>query len=187
MNIIIVHGIFGSPEENWFPWLKLNLEKHGQTVYVPRLPSDPHQGYQHWKEAFLKQVPLFDKDTILVGHSLAPVFLEHIVQESSSAVGASFFVSGFMHMIGIPEFDRVYPTFFDFTPNYTLLKKLLGQIHCYYGSDDPYVKQEYLADFAKQLGVIPTIIHGGKHLNTESGWTEFPLLLKDIIEYINTH
>ncbi len=27
MNFFIIHGIYGHPEENWFPWLKKELEK----------------------------------------------------------------------------------------------------------------------------------------------------------------
>jgi len=31
MNFFIFHGIYGNPEENWFPWLKKELEKKGFT------------------------------------------------------------------------------------------------------------------------------------------------------------
>ena len=35
---IIIHGSYGNPNENWFPWLKMELEKIGYKVFVPVLP-----------------------------------------------------------------------------------------------------------------------------------------------------
>ena len=40
-NAFIFHGTEGYPEENWFPWLKQNLEDLGYQVYVPHFPSPP--------------------------------------------------------------------------------------------------------------------------------------------------
>ena len=40
-NVIIIHGTEGYPEENWFPWLKKNLEERGYNVTVPQFPSPP--------------------------------------------------------------------------------------------------------------------------------------------------
>jgi hypothetical protein len=32
---IIIHGTGGSPDENWFPWMKTQLEEQGYRVFVP--------------------------------------------------------------------------------------------------------------------------------------------------------
>jgi hypothetical protein len=37
-NIFIIHGSYGYPEENWFPWLKKELSKLGHRVFVPKFP-----------------------------------------------------------------------------------------------------------------------------------------------------
>ena len=38
---IIIHGTEGYPEENWFPWLKSELEIIGYQTFVPQFPSPP--------------------------------------------------------------------------------------------------------------------------------------------------
>ncbi len=38
-NYIIVHGSFGSPFVNWFPWLRNELENRNLEVYTPDFPT----------------------------------------------------------------------------------------------------------------------------------------------------
>ena len=68
MNVIIVHGSFGSPEENWFPWLKEELEKFGVKVLVPKFPTPEGQSLENWLKAFEECRQHLNEETILVGH-----------------------------------------------------------------------------------------------------------------------
>ena len=63
-DVIILHGTMGSPEGNWFPWLKSQLE-NDYNVYVPRFPTPDNQSKETWCAALRDQAPIFGKDTIL--------------------------------------------------------------------------------------------------------------------------
>ena len=49
---IIAHGIYGNPDENWFPWFKEKLEKLGIETYVPFFPTKDNLKPKDWWEAF---------------------------------------------------------------------------------------------------------------------------------------
>lgn len=48
----IIHGVGGHPEENWFPWLKKELEKIGYRVFVPKFPTPEGQTLTNWLKTF---------------------------------------------------------------------------------------------------------------------------------------
>ena len=85
-KVFIIHGTEGYPEENWFPWMKSELEEKGCEVIVPQFPSPPVVAAKisEWFDVFKPYQQTLDENTILIGHSLGGVFtlriLEHLKQ-----------------------------------------------------------------------------------------------------------
>ncbi|MCF7831191.1 alpha/beta hydrolase, partial [Candidatus Gracilibacteria bacterium] len=55
-KVIIVHGIEGHKNENWFPWLEKELKSKGITVWNETLPSPENPVAEEWIQAVLGQV-----------------------------------------------------------------------------------------------------------------------------------
>jgi predicted alpha/beta hydrolase family esterase len=181
-KIIIIHGSYGNPEENWFPWLSEELEKKGFTTIRPKLPTPENQNLKVWLKEFKKQVGDLSPNTILVGHSLAPAFILNILQAGSDSIYGTILVSPFICKLGLPDFDKVNKSFIRGPFNWEKIKKYAGKIITFGGNDDPYVPIQAMNDVSSFLGTQLIIINKGGHLNTSAGYSTFPLLRDTILE-----
>ena len=72
-NALILHGISGSPRENWFPWLKDELERKGWKVWVPDLPQSEKPSIERYNDFIFSSGWKFDEDSVVIGHSAGAV------------------------------------------------------------------------------------------------------------------
>jgi hypothetical protein len=121
-KIFIIHGAYGHPNENWFRWLKNELEKEGVDVYVPKFPTPKGQTLENWLKVFEKYLWLLDENTIMVGHSLGPAFILNVLELVNKSIRAAFMVAPFVDKLGIPEFDEINKTFTDKEFNWEKIK-----------------------------------------------------------------
>jgi len=177
-NYIILHGSFGSCEGNWFPWLKEKLEEKNLKVEVPQMPVGVgNQNYENWSSEFSKLD--INENTIIIAHSIAPVFVCKYLINNKIKVKKLIFVCGFNNYLGInEEFDTVNkPMFID---NLSDVKEYCNDIVCYYSDNDPYVKFEVEKDFADTISNRQYVVEGAGHINSESGYTKFEDILKEV-------
>ena len=76
----MIHGAYGSPDENWFPWLKKSLESLGYEVVIPKFPTPAGQTLTNWTKVFKPYLSEIDEDSIFIGHSLGPAFIMSILE-----------------------------------------------------------------------------------------------------------
>jgi len=180
MNYIILHGSFGSSNGNWFPWLRAKIEEKKYRVNVPQMPVGVRkQNYQSWSEEFSKLD--INENTIIIAHSIAPVFVCKYLINNQLRVKKLIFVCGFNNYLGIdPDFDAVNePMFID---NLEDIKTYCSDIVCYYSDNDPYVKFDVEKDFADKIADRSYVINGGGHINSESGYTKFEKILDEVFK-----
>jgi hypothetical protein len=176
-NVIIIHGTEGSPDGNWFPWLKAELEKLGCQVFVPKFPTPEGQNLDNWLKLFEKYKKYLDGNTILVGHSLGPAFLLSVLEKLNRPVKAAFFVSGFLRL---PNNLEVNKTFTDRQFNWDKIRHNCKKFYVLHADNDPHIPLEKSKELAQNLGTDIVLIKGGGHLNKESGYIKFDLLLEKI-------
>ena len=181
-NYILIHGSFGSPFVNWFPYLRKELESLEKIVYTPDFPTGVgYQTYENWEKLLKCYVDfgLLNENTIIFAHSIAPIFVCKFLVENKITVKRLVFVCGFNNYLGIDEeYDTVNESMY--FNNLKDIKKYCKDIICFYTKNDPYVKYEKEKEFADTITNKQIIIEDGGHLNTDSGYQEFSELLKYI-------
>ncbi|MBU1110722.1 alpha/beta hydrolase [Patescibacteria group bacterium] len=183
-TIVILHGTMGSPQGNWFPWLKQEIEKLGHTAIVPKFPTPEGQTTRNWLKILDEAVPAYDENLILVGHSSSPLVICAKLQQLEKSVGAVFLAAPFIGDVGNAEYDELNADFNSFPFDWELIKKRCKKFYIYRSDNDPYVPEEQGRAMAENLGVSEIIIPSGGHLNAETGYTKFPLLFKELEQEI---
>jgi predicted alpha/beta hydrolase family esterase len=183
-HVVIVHGAYGSPDVNWFPWLSKELRARGVRVDVPTFPTPEGQTLTSWLSAFQQQIGPVTSDMVLVGHSLGPAFILRLLATTPLQVKGTFMVAPFIEPLQIERFDVPNRTFLEGPLDWGSVRERAGFIRIYGSDNDPYVPIDKTDDVAARLGASVTRIHGGAHLNTAAGYTTFPQLLTDLVEFL---
>ena len=183
-NVFIIHGAYGNPEENWFPWLKERLEKLNFEVFVPKFPTPINQTLEKWLGVFEKYEKYLNKDSIVIGHSLGAAFLLNLLELRK--IKAAFFVAGVGGKVE-NEFWEGMKTFAWKKFNWYKIKNNCRSFSIYHSDNDPYIPLSHAEMLARNLSTSVSIIKNAGHLNEESGYKKFELLLDDIKKIASKH
>jgi len=175
---IILHGTLGSPEGNWFRWLKSSLEEQGLTVWLPQLPHAEQPSLKEWVTFVRDNCPFSINDqTLIVGHSSGAILALIVAQQNKSSVGGVVAVSVFHdNSLDWNPNSRLFDVAFDWKAIQKNAQKLLFM----HSDNDPYVpldQAQYVADHCQaDMEVVP----GQGHFNLEQSpsYTKFPKLLE---------
>jgi len=177
-SIFLIHGIYGSPEENWFPWMKEQLTAKGCDVYVPPFRTrEPKTLLYNWLEEFEAYREHIQEDSIIIGHSMGVPFALKILE--STPVQSAYLVSGFMTN-PINKFSEVMADFTDRQFDFPAITRNCKKFEIIHSDNDPYVPIEKTEELSKTLEAPITLIKNAGHFNTDAGFTEFPQLLEMI-------
>lgn len=173
-TIFIIHGIDGSPEENWFPWLKAELEKRGNKVIVPQFPNGKNHTLERWLETFSTYEKEMSSETIFIGHSVAVAFILTLLEKHKAQ--AAFLVAGFLGPLGLPEFDERNKTFTERHFDWPAILTNCPHFELFNSDNDPYIKLSMAEALSTHLQTPYTLVKGAGHFNQSAGYTKFELL-----------
>jgi len=182
----IIHGAYGNPQENWFPWLKLELEKLGFRVFVPKFPTPTNQSLKNWLKVFNKYKKFLNRESILIGHSLGPSFILSVLEKNNFPVKSAFFVSGFIGLLENPSFDKINKTIAGRNFNWKKIKTNCKNFYMFHSDNDEYLPLEKAKELSGNLNCKLNIIKGAGHFSEKSGYKKFEILLNKIKEELKS-
>ncbi|MDP2918247.1 MAG: alpha/beta hydrolase [bacterium] len=184
-NIFIFHGTEGYPEENWFPWLKQELEQKGYKVFIPQFPSPPvvPAKIAEWFDILKNYEQHINENSILIGHSLGGIFTLRILEKLNNPVKAAFFIGTPIGVRPILNFDRDN-SFSGFDFNWETIKKKAKNFVVFQSDTDPYVGLENGKELAKKLSVELSFVPNAGHFNKKAGYLKFEQLRDKVMQIL---
>jgi predicted alpha/beta hydrolase family esterase len=184
-KVFIFHGTEGYPEENWFPWMKQELEGKGCKVIIPQFPSPPVVAAKisEWFDVLQKYMEDMDENTIIIGHSLGGVFTLRVLETLKTPVKAVFLTGTPVGVKPILNYDRDI-AFSGFNFNWDAIRQNAEHFEVYQSDNDPYVGLGNGKLLAEKLGVSLTFIPNAGHFNKLAGYIKFEHLRDRVLEVI---
>ncbi len=186
INIFIFHGTEGYPEENWFPWLKQELEQKGCKVFIPQFPTPPVVAAKigEWFEVFKNYEDYLNENAVIIGHSLGGVFALRVLEKLENPIRAAFFTGTPIGVRPILNYDRD-SAFSGFDFNFDLIKTKANYFSVFQSDNDPFVSLGNGEELAKHLGVNLDFVPNAGHFNKKAGYLKFEKLRDKVFEVLN--
>lgn len=182
----IIHGWDGYPDEGWFPWLKIELERIGFSVNIPRLPRPEEPRIKNWVPFVQNLITEPDEDTFLIGHSMGCQTIIRYLESlpENVTIGGAVFVAGFLkRLTNIEDEDIVRDVVNEWLTSPLDLTKVKPHIKksvAIFSDDDQFVPLDSQEEFRDELGSEIIIESGRGHFSGPTGIISLPSALEAI-------
>jgi len=149
-NFVLLHGYRSSPQKNFFPWLKKELERKGYKTQIPQLPHSENPVIKEQVDYVIKNVA-FDKNTIFLGHSLGGIVALKTLEKLLEPIKKTILVASFVNNDFIDN-DKFKSDAFDWKFNFSKTRKNAGNIEILRDLSDDTVPQNQADILQKYLG-----------------------------------
>jgi uncharacterized protein len=174
-KVLILHAWYSKPEDNWYSWLKKELEIKGNTVSIPLLPTLDSNLPDLQK---CLSTILFDcgvtRDTIIIGHSIGCLIALRLAERM--VFKSTHLVAGW----DFNDLTKEHKLFWKTPIDHEKIKRNVHEIYCYSSNNDPYMTAFQVEEMSKRLNGKFILIKGKGHFTTKDGVSEIPELLQNI-------
>lgn len=182
----ILHGFNGDTTYTFGPALKDFLESKGYSVIMPNFPIRSEASFKKWSEILDKYRNKFNKETIVVAHSIGnPFFLKYLYNNN---LGSKLYVSvaGFCDLFTVEGRNDLNSAFIDFAVkdneiNY--LKNSVPYRFSLYSDNDHVIPFNILENFISKIDSTPVFIKGVGHMGNRDNISRLPQI-EEIINKI---
>lgn len=170
---LILHAWYNKPENNWYPWLKKELERKGYKVYLPELPTmDTDLPDMNSQLAFIRSLFPIDENTTIIGHSLSCLLAMRLAEDNPYQ--KMILVAGWDFDDLTAEHKLFWPDKID----HRSIKNNVKEIFCFSSDNDPYFTACQQKEMSKRLNGKLILIKGAGHFTQKENIIKIPELLK---------
>ncbi len=185
-RVFVVHGWGVSPESEWRPWLKRELEQKGFAVCLVHMPTPDAPEIKTWVGALKKAVSQPDKETFFVGHSIGCQTILRYLESMSKGlqIGGVVLVAAWFTLSDEIKADteqvRIAIPWLETSIDLDKVCKHTEQFVAFLSDNDPWVplaeNKELFERFAKVI-----VEHNKGHYDADCGITQVPQVLREVV------
>ncbi len=149
-NYVILHGYTGSPDSDFHPWLKSELEARGYSVQVPLLPNTDNPTVME-QVSYVLENCTFDEHTIVLGHSLGAVVALKVLETLNKPIQKLVLAAGFIEAEFLDK-ERPFKDTFDWSFDFERIKKNVSSYVYLQAQNDTAVPAQQAVAMQKELG-----------------------------------
>ncbi len=173
-RFVLLHGYKGSPNKDFFPWLKKEFEAKGHEVEVPEMPNTMSPNENEQVDFLLKNTKI-DEHTVIIAHSLGCIVALKTLMKLNKPISGLLLV--------VPAMDPKYPGAqvksyqkeFNWNFDFEQINKLTSGRIAILSDSHEEERVPYLKKLASQLKAnLIEVTANNKHFNSD----QEPLILK---------
>ncbi|MDE1856113.1 MAG: DUF1749 domain-containing protein, partial [Candidatus Micrarchaeota archaeon] len=155
-RVFIVHGWMGTPQRDWLPWLKRELQKKGMEVIVPKMPSTNRPDMKAWIKHLNSVIGRANKNTYLIGHSIGgQAILRYLQSLNRGKIGGAIIVASWTNRrkgkFRSSERAKMMSPWLKTPFLWNNIKGRSESFVAIYSTDDPYVPQSAGKELKRKL------------------------------------
>jgi hypothetical protein len=182
-RVFLAHRWGGTPNDDWYPWIKKELEFRGFEVIIPELPNTEFPLIEEWVPALEKVVGKADKDTYFIGHSIGCQAIMRYLETINVPVGGVLFVAGWLSLqeLETQEEKDVAEPWLTTPIDFDKVKLMANKITALFTLDDPYVPISDAVIFREKLAARTITEKNRGHYNEE----KYEIILTEFLKLTN--
>lgn len=154
----ILHGLGASADDNWFPWLKKELEKRGDKVIVPNLPNSISPNLDDWLNTLRREI-VGNGEGIIIGHSLGGVLAIKYIEAGGLPLEVVLVGTPFGLVRNAPELNNFFERPMELNDD---IKNRI-KFTILYSHNDHFVPPSHIKSWEKLLNTKPILIPAKEH------------------------
>jgi len=172
-KIIFLQSWYSKITDNWYPWLKKELEKKGYTTFFPDIP-EMRKNVPAMRKIlkYIESLNIIDNNTLIIGHSLGNLLAMRLGEK---------FQYKQMILVSVWDYDDLcegHRLFWKTKINHSKIKNHVKNIAVIHSDNDPYYTAIAAEDTSKRLNAKFILIKGGGHFGKKEGTKKMPKILE---------
>ncbi len=181
---MIIHGYNGIPKVH--EWLEETLKKQGYKVTMPQFPTQESVRYKVWYDILEPYKNEFNKETIIVAHSIGNPFILKYITKNKLNIGLYISLAGFcdsFQVEGKEDLNKALKDFEVTKEEIEQFRQYMKSSYSIYSDTDHIVPLEVLENYPRHIGAEPVFIKGIGHMGKKSKVESIPEILSIIKNY----